>query len=179
MVCSIYHCGKMDLSSSFEETNDRVALAVFMLSLKISVAQTKFICNGGSISRDLTITPSVDIYKVNSVKSFTLTYASPGIHGIRKIIWTSIHALSDVLYRKLNVATLSHQKEFGCFLFYFFTISTLSNNDVGHGLIPIDYQGCPSLAFSQNFANCLSKNANSLFANLPWMKSISKRFRLL
>ena len=76
----------MDLSSSFEETNDRVALADFMLSLNISVAQTKFICNGGSISRDLTITPSVDIYQVNSVKSFTLTYASPGIHGIRKII---------------------------------------------------------------------------------------------
>ena len=46
-----------------EQTNNIVALAVFMIILNISVEQTKFQYNGGSISnRNLTSTLSVDIY---------------------------------------------------------------------------------------------------------------------
>ena len=46
-----------------EQTNNIVALVVFMFILNISVEQTKFQSNGGSISnRYLTITLSIDIY---------------------------------------------------------------------------------------------------------------------
>ena len=46
-----------------EQTNNIVALAIFMFILNISVEQTTFQYNGGSISnRNLTITPSIDIY---------------------------------------------------------------------------------------------------------------------
>ena len=46
-----------------EQTNNIVALAVFIFILNISVEQTKFQYNGGSISnRNLTITLSIDIY---------------------------------------------------------------------------------------------------------------------
>ena len=46
-----------------EQTNNIVALAVFMFIMTISVEQTKFQYNGGSISnRNLTITLSIDIY---------------------------------------------------------------------------------------------------------------------
>ena len=46
-----------------EQTNNIVALAVFMFVMTISVEQTKFQYNGGSISnRNLTITLSIDIY---------------------------------------------------------------------------------------------------------------------
>ena len=46
-----------------EQTNNIVALAVFMFILNISVEQTKFQCDGGSISNsNLTITLSIDIY---------------------------------------------------------------------------------------------------------------------
>ena len=58
-----------------------------MFILNISVEQTKFICNKGSISRrNLTITLSIDIYDSEQYKSFTqaLTYTSSGIHLIRK-----------------------------------------------------------------------------------------------
>ena len=52
-----------------EQTNNIVALAVFMFILKISVEQTKFQYNGGSIlNRNLTITLSIDIYDSGQCK---------------------------------------------------------------------------------------------------------------
>ena len=46
-----------------EQTNNRIALAVFMFILNILVEQTKFQCLKGSISRrNLNITLSIDIY---------------------------------------------------------------------------------------------------------------------
>ena len=52
-----------------EQTNNIVALAVFMFILKISVEQTKFQYNEGSISnRNLTITLSSDIYDSGQYK---------------------------------------------------------------------------------------------------------------
>ena len=52
-----------------EQTNNIVALAIFMFILNISVKQTKFQCNGGSISnRNLTITLSIDIYDSRQCK---------------------------------------------------------------------------------------------------------------
>ena len=48
------------IRSQIEGTNDRVALAVFMYILNILIELTKFIYNGGSISRrNLTITLSI------------------------------------------------------------------------------------------------------------------------
>ena len=80
-----------------EQTNNIVALAVLMFILNISVEQTKFQYNGGSISnRNLTNTHSVDIY--DNVKSFTqaLTYTSSDIHGIRKSICSPIHVFKKI-----------------------------------------------------------------------------------
>ena len=55
-----------------EQTNNIVALAVFMFILIMSVEQTKFQYNGGYISnRNLTITLSVAFMTVDIVKSFT------------------------------------------------------------------------------------------------------------
>ena len=52
-----------------EQTNNIVALAVFMFILNISVERTKFQYNGGSISnRNLTITLSIDIYDSGQCK---------------------------------------------------------------------------------------------------------------
>ena len=52
-----------------EQTNNIVALAVFMFIPNISVEQTKFQYNGGSISnRNLTNTLSVDIYDSGQCK---------------------------------------------------------------------------------------------------------------
>ena len=52
-----------------EQTNNIVALAIFMFILNISVKQTKFQCNGGSIpNRNLTTTLSIDIYDSGQCK---------------------------------------------------------------------------------------------------------------
>ena len=52
-----------------EQTNNIVALAVFMFIQNISVEQTKFQYNGSSISnRNLTITLSIDIYDSGQCK---------------------------------------------------------------------------------------------------------------
>ena len=52
-----------------EQPNNIVAHAVFMFILNISVKQTKFQYNGGSISnRNLTITRSIDIYDSGQCK---------------------------------------------------------------------------------------------------------------
>ena len=52
-----------------EQTNNIVALAIFMFILNISVKQTKFQCNGGSISnRNLTTTLSIDVYESGQCK---------------------------------------------------------------------------------------------------------------
>ena len=52
-----------------EQTNNIVALAVLMFILNISVKQTKFQYNGGSISnRNWTITLSIDIYDSGQCK---------------------------------------------------------------------------------------------------------------
>ena len=53
-----------------EQTNNIVALVFFMFILTISVEQTKFQYNGGSISsRNLTITLSIDIYDSGQCKA--------------------------------------------------------------------------------------------------------------
>ena len=53
-----------------EQTNNRVVATVFMFILNISVEQTKFICNGGSISRrNLTINLSIDTYDSGQCKA--------------------------------------------------------------------------------------------------------------
>ena len=71
------------ISSQVEETNDRVTLPVCMFILNIAVEQTKFICNGGSISRQkLAITLSINIYDCNSKNVKSFTQALTGIHGI-------------------------------------------------------------------------------------------------
>ena len=78
-----------------EQTNNIVALAVFIFILNISVKQTKFQNNRGSISnRNLTITLSIDIY----VKSLTqpLTCTSSDIHRIRKSICTLIQIFKKI-----------------------------------------------------------------------------------
>ena len=68
--------------SQVEETNDRVAIAVFMYTLNKSVEQTKSICNWGSISRkDMINDLSIDIYgseqcKVNHPNSDARLQAS-------------------------------------------------------------------------------------------------------
>ena len=52
-----------------EQTNNIVALAVFMLILNISAEQTKFQYNGGSIwNKNLTITLSIDIFDSGQCK---------------------------------------------------------------------------------------------------------------
>ena len=57
------------ISFQVEQTNNIVALAVFMFILDISVEQTKFQYNGGSISNsNLTITLSIDIYDSRQCK---------------------------------------------------------------------------------------------------------------
>ena len=52
-----------------KQTNNIAALAVFMFILNISVDQTKFQYNGGSISnKNMTITLSIDIYESGQCK---------------------------------------------------------------------------------------------------------------
>ena len=62
----------------FEQTDRIVVFAVFMFILNISVEQTKFECNGGSISnRILIVTLSVDIYDSGQCK---VIHPSADIH---------------------------------------------------------------------------------------------------
>ena len=64
-----------------EPTNNIVALAVFIIILNISVEQTKFQYNGGSISnRNLTSTLSVDIYDSGQRK---VIHPSSDLHVFR------------------------------------------------------------------------------------------------
>ena len=87
-----------------EHTNNVVAIVVFIFIVNISVEQTKFQYNGGSISnRNLTITLSVDIYDSGQGKvTQALTYTSSDIHGIRKSICTLIHVFRKI-YLKFSV----------------------------------------------------------------------------
>ena len=104
-----------------EQTNNIVALAVFMFILNISVKQTTFQYN-----RNLTITLSIDIYDSRQCK---VIHPSSDLHvfwhprNSKKYMYTDSRLYKDifgVFYRKFNVATLS-QKEFwsfDCFLRY-------------------------------------------------------------
>ena len=68
-----------------------------MFILNISIEQTKFQYNGGSISnRNLTITLSIDIYDSGQCKVIhqAPTYTSSDIHGIWKSIYTLIKLYS-------------------------------------------------------------------------------------
>ena len=100
-----------------EQTNNIVALADFMFILNISVEQTKFPYNGGSISnRNLTITLSIYIYDSGQCK---VIHTSSDLHvfwhprNSKKYMHTDSRLWEDklgVFYRKLNVATLSQKK---------------------------------------------------------------------
>ena len=82
-----------------EQTNNIVALAVFMFILNISVEQTKFQYNGSSISKETWPSPSqLTFMTVDNVKSFTqaLTYTSSDIHGTRQSICTPIHVFKKI-----------------------------------------------------------------------------------
>ena len=128
-----------------EQTNNRVALAVFMFILNILVEQTEFQCNRGSISRRyLTITLSIDINdsgqrKVIRPSSDMCSY----IHGIRNS--TSVHRftfLRRYLWRILSKTECCNIVSEGILkVLLLFTISTLSNNDVIHG-VPVYLKCC-------------------------------------
>ena len=97
-----------------EQTINIVALAVFMFILNISVEQTKFQYNGGSISnRNLTITLSTDIHDSGQCK---VIHPSSDLHvfwhprNSKKYMYTDSCLLEDIVgvfYPKLNVATLT------------------------------------------------------------------------
>ena len=94
-----------------EQTNNIVALAVFVFILNISVKQTKFQYNGGSISNtNLTITLSIDIYDSGQCK---VIHPCSDLHifwhprNSKKYMYTDSRLLEDIFcifYRKLNVA---------------------------------------------------------------------------
>ena len=104
-----------------DQTNSIVVFAFFMFILNISVEQTKFECDGGSISnRNLTITLSVYIYDSGQCK---VIHTSSDLHvfwhprNSKSYMYTDSRLYKDifgVFYRKSNVATLS-QKEFWSF----------------------------------------------------------------
>ena len=88
-----------------------------MFILNISIKQTKFVCNGGSIiSRgNLTMTLSIEIYDSEEFKDIhTVWLTRSGIHEFRKKLFNTDHRLKDIycfFYWKLNVVTMT-QKEF-------------------------------------------------------------------
>ena len=131
-----------------EQTNNIVALAVFMFIRNISAEQTKFQYNRGSISnRNLTITLSIDIYDSGQCKVIhpSSDLHSFNIHGIRKSICTPIH-----VFKKIHLAfSIENWMLQRCLrrnseVFTAFSISTLSNNDVIHG-VPV-YFKCRQLS---------------------------------
>ena len=107
-----------------EQTNNIVALAVFMLILNISVEQTKFQYKGGSIwNRNLTITLSIDIFDSGQCK---VIHTSSDLHvfwhprNSKKYVYTDSRLYKDifgVFYRKLNVAMLSQREFWGFYRF--------------------------------------------------------------
>ena len=113
-----------------------------MFILNILVEQTKFQYNGGSISnRNLTINASpsqLTFMTLDNVKSFTqaLTHTSSEIHGIRKSICTPIHVFKKIYFAfflsKIECCNVVSEGILKFLLL--FVISTLSNNDVIHGV---------------------------------------------
>ena len=83
-----------------EQTNNIVALAVFMFILNILVKLTKFQRYTEAIFQTETWpSPSqLTFMTVVNVKSFTqaLTYTSSDVHGIRKSICTPIHVFKKI-----------------------------------------------------------------------------------
>ena len=84
------------IRSQVKETNNRVASAAFAFILNILVIQTKFICNGGSVSRrNLSITLSNDIY---DSENFKIIHPSSDLHvfwhsrNLKKLSW---HRFTD------------------------------------------------------------------------------------
>ena len=78
-----------------EQTNNIVALAVFVFILNSLVEKTKFQYNGGSISnRNLTVTLSIDIYDIGQCK---VIHPSSDLHvfwhprNSKKYIYTDSH----------------------------------------------------------------------------------------
>ena len=123
-----------------EQTNNIVALAIFIFILNISVEQTKFQYNGGSISnRNLIITLSIDIYEMDNVKSFTqaLTYTTRLLTSteFKKIYVHRFTSLRRYIWRFLSKIECCNVVSEGILKFLpLFTISTLSNDDVIHGV---------------------------------------------
>ena len=81
------------ISFQVEQTSSIAALAVFMFILNISVEQTKFQYNGGSLSnRNLTVTLSIDIYDSGQCKAIhTSSYTFSDIIGpwnLKKYMYT-------------------------------------------------------------------------------------------
>ena len=124
------------IRSQVEENDDRVALAAFMFILNISVEQTKFIFNGGSISRtNLTITLSVW-----HLWQWMLSH-SPKLWLTRLLAFTEFEKLSQHRFIALRRYVWRFLSKIGCCNFVsegilkilpLFMISTLSNNDVIH-----------------------------------------------
>ena len=119
----------------FQAEHAHYRVAVFMFILNISIEQTKFKSNGGSISsRNLTITLAMDIYD-NGQFTKPLTYTSSDIHGIRKIICAPIHK-DRYTYLAFSIANwmlprcLRRNSEVFTAVYDFH----MSNNDAIHGI---------------------------------------------
>ena len=125
-----------------KQTNNIVALAVFMFILNISVEQTKFQYNGGSISnRNLNITLSIDMYDNGQCK---VIHPSSDLH----VFWNPrnskkyMTSLKRYIWRFLSKIECCNVVSEGILKFLpLFTISTLSNNDVIHR-VPGNFKCC-------------------------------------
>ena len=115
-----------------KQNNKRVVFVFFMIILNISVERTEFIFNGGSISRrNLTIAPFIGIY---DSKQYKVIHPSSDLH----VIWHSKN-----LKNYLNTDSRLKEGMSVCLAFSIencllqrclFSISTLSNNGVIHGV---------------------------------------------
>ena len=120
-----------------EQTNNIVALVLFICILNISVEQTKLQYNGGSISnRNLTITLSIEIYDSAQCK---VIQTSSDLHVLwhprnsKKIYVHQFTSLRRYIWRFLSKIECCNDVSEGILkTLPLFTISTLSNNDVIH-----------------------------------------------
>ena len=134
-----------------EQTNNIVALAFLCLFLTFRSNKLNFNTTEAPFQTETCPSPSqLTFMIVDNAKSFTqaLTYTSSDIHGIRKSICTPIHVFKKI-YLAFSIKKWMWQR---CLrrnseVLPLFTISTLSNNDVIHGVL-----GTSNVANSQ--ASC-------------------------